>query len=59
VHHGRAEDTWERLQDGGSDKSDAPIDPKGIYAERSYAVDIESDPESKRDEHKKYRGSAF
>ncbi|KAF3001295.1 hypothetical protein E8E13_004815 [Curvularia kusanoi] len=40
VGHGRSDD-WERL-DGGSDKSDEPIDPKRIYAERSYAVDIES-----------------
>ncbi|KAJ4992077.1 hypothetical protein SVAN01_02398 [Stagonosporopsis vannaccii] len=46
VHHGRAEDSWERL-DGDSDKSDAPIDPKRIYAERSYAVDIESDSEAR------------
>ena len=43
VAHGRGDD-WERL-DGDSDKSDAPvIDPKRIYAERSYAVDIESHP---------------
>ncbi|UPX20269.1 uncharacterized protein EKO05_0010508 [Ascochyta rabiei] len=42
VHHGRAEDTWERLQDGASDKSDTPINHKGIYAERTYAVDVES-----------------
>ncbi|KAF9697967.1 hypothetical protein EKO04_004225 [Ascochyta lentis] len=42
VHHGRAEDKWERLQDGASDKSDAPINLKAIYAERSYAVDVES-----------------
>lgn len=47
VHHGRAGDTWERLQDGASDKSDAPINLKGIYAERSYAVDVESVPEYK------------
>jgi hypothetical protein len=47
VHHGRPSDNWERL-DGGSDKSDEPIDPKGIYAERSYAVDIESNSEMKR-----------
>lgn len=47
VHHGRAEDSWERL-DGDSDKSDAPIDPKRIYAERSYAVDIESDSEARK-----------
>lgn len=48
VHHGRAEDNWERL-DGDSDKSDAPIDPKRIYAERSYAVDIESDSEARKE----------
>jgi hypothetical protein len=42
VHHGRADDNWERL-DGDSDKSGAPIDVKRVYAERSYAVDIESD----------------
>ncbi|KAH6638159.1 hypothetical protein C7974DRAFT_432869 [Boeremia exigua] len=47
VHHGRADDQWERL-DGDSDKSDAPIDPKRIYAERSYAVDIESDSEARK-----------
>ncbi|UPX11605.1 uncharacterized protein EKO05_0002202 [Ascochyta rabiei] len=47
VHHGRAEDNWERL-DGDSDKSDAPTDPKRIYAERSYAVDVESDSEARR-----------
>jgi hypothetical protein len=56
VHHGRAEDSWERLQDGSSDKSEAPIDPKGIYAERSYAVDIESDPEY---HDKKYPSNAY
>lgn len=49
VHHGRGDD-WERL-DGDSDKSDAPIDPKRIYAERSYAVDIESHPEARKAEH--------
>jgi hypothetical protein len=42
VHHGRAEDNWERLQDAASDKSDAPVNPKRIYAERSYTVDVES-----------------
>lgn len=47
VHHGRAEDSWERL-DGDSDKSEAPIDPKRIYAERSYAVDIESESEARK-----------
>ncbi|KAJ8111310.1 hypothetical protein OPT61_g6065 [Boeremia exigua] len=47
VHYGRADDNWERL-DGDSDKSDAPIDPKKIYAERSYAVDIESESEARK-----------
>ena len=48
VHHGRPSDNWERL-DGGSDKSDEPIDPKKIiYAERSYAVDIESHSEVRK-----------
>lgn len=43
IHHGHAEDTWERLQDGASDKSDAPINPNDwrIYAEKSYTVDVE------------------
>ncbi|KAJ4311533.1 hypothetical protein N0V94_007905 [Neodidymelliopsis sp. IMI 364377] len=45
VHQGRAEDTWERLQDGASDKSDEPINMKGIYAKRSYAVDVEAAPD--------------
>lgn len=49
VHHGRGDD-WERL-DGDSDKSDAPIDPKRIYAERSYAVDIESDSGAKKSQY--------
>ena len=47
VHYGRAEDHWERLG-GDSDRSDALIDPKRIYAERSYAVDIESDSKAKK-----------
>lgn len=42
VHHGRNEDTWERLPDESSDKSDAPINLKSIYAKRSYAIDVES-----------------
>ena len=41
VHHGRAEESWERLRDGESDHSDAPIDPKGIHKEQTYAVNIE------------------
>jgi hypothetical protein len=48
VHHGRAENSWERL-DGDSDKSDEPIDPKKIYAERTYAVDVESNANSRKD----------
>ncbi|KAF1358600.1 hypothetical protein EJ07DRAFT_166838 [Lizonia empirigonia] len=42
VHHARTENTWERLHDAASDKSDAPINLNGIYAKRSYAVDVES-----------------
>jgi hypothetical protein len=59
VHHGRTEDSWERLQDGSSDKSVTPIDPKGIYAERSYAVDIESDPDYNDKERRSYGGNAY
>jgi hypothetical protein len=55
VHHGRVDDNWERL-DGDSDKSDAPIDPKRIYAERSYAVDIESDSEARKNGYGYPRG---
>ncbi|KAF2626840.1 hypothetical protein BU25DRAFT_411368 [Macroventuria anomochaeta] len=58
VHHGRADDNWERL-DGDSDKSDAPIDPKRIYAEQSYAVDIESDSEARKGEYGYPRGQAL
>lgn len=58
VHHGRAEDNWERL-DGDSDKSDAPIDPKRIYAERSYAVDIESDSEARQGKYGHPHGRAL
>ncbi|KAF1932205.1 uncharacterized protein M421DRAFT_1862 [Didymella exigua CBS 183.55] len=57
VHHGRADDNWERL-DGDSDKSDVPIDPKRIYAERSYAVEIESDSEVRRQDHRHSHGYA-
>ncbi|KAF1941458.1 cytochrome P450 [Clathrospora elynae] len=39
VHHGRAED-WERLNDGASDHSDTPIDPRSIHYKQTYAVDI-------------------
>ena len=46
VHHGRADDNWERL-DGDSDKNGAPIDAKRVYAGQSYAVDIESHTEAR------------
>ncbi|KAF9699838.1 hypothetical protein EKO04_002336 [Ascochyta lentis] len=58
VHHGRADDNWERL-DGDSDRSDVPIDPKRIYAERSYAVDIESDSEARKGKHGRSYGQAL
>lgn len=39
---GRDRDTWERINDGASDKSTAPMHDKNIYAERSYTVDVEA-----------------
>ncbi|KXH63295.1 hypothetical protein CSAL01_13158 [Colletotrichum salicis] len=41
--HGRGDETWERLQDGDSDKGDLlPSDQKGgIHAQYTYQVDIE------------------
>lgn len=44
--HGRNDETWERLQDGDSDKGDLlPSDQKGgIHAQYSYQVDIEMSP---------------
>lgn len=38
---GKGGDSWERLTDGDSDRSDVAIDPTGIHKERSYRVDIE------------------
>ncbi|KAK1988214.1 hypothetical protein LZ30DRAFT_700019 [Colletotrichum cereale] len=47
--HGRGDETWERLQDGDSDKGDLlPVDHKGgIHAQYSYQVDIEMTPNSR------------
>jgi hypothetical protein len=42
VGHGRDKDAWERINDGASDKSTAPMNDKRIYAERTYTVDVES-----------------
>ncbi|KAJ4379594.1 hypothetical protein N0V86_004775 [Didymella sp. IMI 355093] len=39
---GRDKDAWERINDGASDKSTAPMNDKRIYAERTYTVDVES-----------------
>lgn len=42
VHHGRKEDNWERLQDAISEEGiDQGHGAKGIYAERTYQVDVE------------------
>jgi hypothetical protein len=42
VHHGRKDDTWERLQDAVSeDQAEGRFAKRGIYAERSYQVDVE------------------
>ena len=42
VHHGRDQDAWERIHDGASDKSTAPMNDKRIYHDRTYTVDVES-----------------
>ncbi|KAJ4410785.1 hypothetical protein N0V91_001713 [Didymella pomorum] len=39
---GRDKDAWERINDGASDKSTAPMNDKRIYAERTYTVDVEN-----------------
>ncbi|KAK1997560.1 hypothetical protein LX36DRAFT_657422 [Colletotrichum falcatum] len=46
--HCRGDETWERIQDGDSDKGDLlPADHKGgIHAQYSYQVDIEMTPNS-------------
>lgn len=42
VHHGRKEDNWERLQDAVSEEGiEGGYAKGGIYAERSYQVDVE------------------
>ncbi|WQF86497.1 hypothetical protein CDEST_11511 [Colletotrichum destructivum] len=48
--HGRGDETWERLQDGDSDKGDLlPSDQKGgIHAQYTYQVDIEMSPPNTR-----------
>jgi hypothetical protein len=37
----RAEDNWEELQDGSSDRSVALLNSKGIHKEQTFELDIE------------------
>ncbi|EFQ34575.1 uncharacterized protein GLRG_09719 [Colletotrichum graminicola M1.001] len=52
--HGRGDESWERLQDGDSDKGDLlPVEQKGgIHAQYSYQVEIEMTPNSRSSERR-------